>query len=134
MRREAAIGGRSGWRVHCCTMPVALRFANYEEFFLFYLRQHSSAANRALHACGTGIGLAILIGALATRHFLLALLWIPAAYSFAWIGHLIVEGNKPASWGHPWWSFISDFRMLALMVTGRLGGYLARAEAVAPGE
>jgi hypothetical protein len=31
-----------------------------------------------------------------------------------------VEGNKPATFGHPWWSFISDFRMLWLMVTGGL--------------
>jgi hypothetical protein len=105
-----------------------MQFASYDDFFVFYLRQHSSPANRALHACGTLLGLAVLIGAIATGHYWFALLWIPIGYGFAWFGHLVVEGNKPATWGHPWWSFISDFRMLALMFTGRLGGWLARAE------
>ncbi|HET9183271.1 MAG TPA: DUF962 domain-containing protein [Candidatus Angelobacter sp.] len=39
---------------------------------------------------------------------------------FAWTGHFLIEGNKPATFGHPFWSFICDFRMLALMATGTL--------------
>jgi Protein of unknown function (DUF962) len=29
------------------------QFSSYEQFFAFYLEQHSNAANRLLHACGT---------------------------------------------------------------------------------
>jgi len=94
-------------------------FANYEEFFKFYLEQHSQEGNRLLHACGTILGLVVLIGAMATRHYVWALLWIPIAYGFAWTGHFLIEGNKPATLGHPWWSFISDFRILGLMVSGK---------------
>jgi len=97
------------------------QFAGYEEFFVFYLEQHSRRGNRLLHACGTLLGLAVLVAALATHHYLWALLWIPIGYGFAWTGHFLIEGNKPATFGHPWWSFISDFRMLALMLTGKLG-------------
>ena len=95
-------------------------FGSYEDFFNFYLQQHSHEGNRLLHACGTILGLAVLIGALVTRHYVWALLWMPVGYGFAWTGHFLVEHNKPATFGHPWWSFISDFRMLALMLTGRL--------------
>lgn len=95
------------------------RFSSYEEFFAFYLEQHSHRGNRLLHAAGTLIGIAILIGALATRHYLWAFLWIPVGYGFAWTGHFLLEKNKPATFGHPWWSFISDFRMLALMLAGK---------------
>jgi len=98
------------------------RFSNYDEFFAFYLEQHSNPNNRLLHACGTVLALGVLVFAIATRHYLWSLLWIPIAYGFAWVGHFLVEGNKPATLGHPWWSFISDFRMLRLMLTGKLRG------------
>jgi len=103
-------------------------FASYDQFFLYYLRQHRDPQNRVLHACGTGLGLAVVIASLAFRHPWLALLFLPVGYGFAWFGHLVIERNEPATWQHPWWSFISDFRMLGLMVTGRLGAWLARAE------
>lgn len=100
------------------------QFASYEEFFAFYVLQHSSLGNRILHAIGTSSGLIIAIAALSMGYGWWALLGLPVAYTFAWIGHFVVEGNKPATFGHPVWSFISDFRMLALMLTGRLGRYL----------
>jgi hypothetical protein len=95
-------------------------FATYEQFFAFYLTQHSSPGNRILHACGTVIAVAVLVTAVASGHPWWGLLWVPVAYGFAWFGHLIVEGNKPATWGHPWWSFVSDFRMLGMLMTGKL--------------
>jgi hypothetical protein len=107
-------------------MAEEKKFATYEEFFAFYVLQHSNPANRLLHACGTTLGIAIMIAAFVMGHPIWALLWIPVAYGFAWTGHFLIEGNKPATFGHPWWSFISDFRMLALMATGRLGPYLRR--------
>ena len=99
-------------------------FANYEEFFAYYVKQHVSPMNRFLHACGTLAGLSILVIAIITGHPWYGLLWIPVAYGFAWTGHFLIEGNKPATFGHPWWSFISDFRMLGLMAVGKLGPYL----------
>src|SRR6476469_5973879 len=95
-------------------------FASYEDFFTFYLHEHSDARNRAMHAIGTLLGLATLIVAFAVGHPWYALLWPVVSYAFAWIGHFVIEGNKPATFGHPFWSLISDFRMVGLMFTGRL--------------
>ena len=104
-------------------------FRSFDDFFLFYLRQHSSRANRMLHALGTTLGLTAVITALVLRHLWLALLWVPVGYGFSWAGHLLVEGNRPATWGHPLWSLVSDFRMLGLMITGGLDRWMANAEA-----
>jgi hypothetical protein len=95
-------------------------FANYEEFFAFYLTQHSDRNNRILHACGTILSFVFIAVMFYAGHAWWALAWPLIAYSFAWFGHFVVEGNKPATFGHPWWSFISDFRMLWLMLTGGL--------------
>jgi hypothetical protein len=102
-------------------------FNSYDDFFVYYLTQHSDRANRLLHACGTALSVAFIVAMIATGHGWWALAWPVIAYSFAWFGHFVVEGNKPATFGHPWWSFISDFRMVWLMMTGRLASFLAKA-------
>jgi hypothetical protein len=101
-------------------MAEQRHFANYDEFFDFYLDQHSDPRNRIMHACGTSLGILTVVVAFALGHPWWALLWIPIAYGFAWTGHFLLEGNTPATFGHPFWSFISDFRMLWLMLTGKL--------------
>lgn len=104
-------------------------FTNYEEFFDFYLREHSDRRNRIMHAVGTVLGLCTVAVPIAIGHPWYALLWPVVAYGFAWIGHFLIEGNKPATFGHPFWSFISDFRMLGLMLTGKLDARLEKSQA-----
>ncbi len=103
------------------------KFASYDEFFDFYLQQHSHPVNRALHATGTILASGFVIAAFATGHPWYALLFFPIGYGFAWTGHFGVEKNKPATFGHPFWSFLSDFRMVGLMLTGRLSARLQAA-------
>jgi hypothetical protein len=108
------------------SMAAEMRFSGYDEFFRYYVQQHNDPRNRLLHACGTGLGIGIVIAAFMTGHPWWALLWIPVAYGFAWTGHFLIEKNQPATFGHPFWSFISDFRMLFLMLTGRLQPWLEK--------
>ena len=40
-------------------------------------------------------------------------------YAFAWYAHFFVEHNRPATFGHPFYSLAADYRMLFLMMAGR---------------
>ena len=100
--------------------------ASYREFWPIYLREHSRPATRGLHYLGTGLGLALLAAAIATGDWRLLPAALVAGYAFAWIGHAAIERNRPATFSHPLWSFVSDFRMFGLWASGRLGRELAR--------
>jgi hypothetical protein len=98
----------------------------YREFWPRYLAAHADPRTRALHYAGTGAGLILLLASVVTRSWW----WLVAApvvgYACAWTGHLVFEHNKPETFGHPFWSLYSDFRMLALFLAGQLGGELRR--------
>ena len=103
------------------------RRMTYDEFWLRYLRAHRHPRTRALHYVGTTLALACLIFAIALRDWRLLLAAPIVGYGFAWTAHAAVEGNRPETFGHPFWSLASDVRMLALFLSGRLAPYLARA-------
>jgi hypothetical protein len=100
-------------------------FRNYEEFWPFYLSQHSKAATRRYHFVGTSLVFVCLIGAIFYRWWILLLAPV-IAYGFAWYSHFFIEGNKPATFGHPFWSLRADFRMYGYMLTGRLEKELSK--------
>jgi hypothetical protein len=106
--------------------PDSPVFSSYDAFWLHYLAQHRRPATRLVHYCGTALGIACVIAAAVTLdwRFLVAAPLI--GYGCAWAGHFGLEGNQPATFGHPLWSFFSDVRMLALALSGRLGRQLAR--------
>ena len=102
------------------------RIKTYAAFWLFYLHEHAKRRTRALHYVGTALVILLaLVGAFGDARAFIALPF--AGYGFAWFAHGAVEHNKPATFTHPWWSLISDFRMFGLAVTGRLGPHLDRA-------
>ena len=63
------------------------------------------------------------------------LLAIPiVGYGFAWYAHFFVEHNKPATFGHPFYSLAADYRMTFLMMAGRMDQEVARYMPVEPAE
>jgi len=89
-------------------------------FYPYYLSQHSMRWNRRLHFIGTSAVLALGVIAIGARS-LWPLLGIPlAGYGFAWIGHYFFERNRPATFSHPIYSLMCDFRMYWDIWRGRL--------------
>ncbi|MGD6801220.1 DUF962 domain-containing protein [Rossellomorea vietnamensis] len=95
-------------------------FKSYEEFWPFYLSQHSKSSTRAWHFVGTSFVFVFILLTVFTLNFWLLLLAPVTAYAFAWISHFFIEGNKPATFGHPVWSLRADFRMYRLILFGQL--------------
>lgn len=103
-----------------------MKFATYDAFWGFYLRAHSKPGTRAWHYAGTVAGLICLGISIGFQDWR----WVPGGlvvgYGCAWTGHFGIQKNKPATFGHPFWSFYSDFRMLGYFLSGRLAGELRR--------
>jgi hypothetical protein len=103
------------------------QYNSFAEFWPYYVAEHSKAATRALHAVGTTAGLALMVTLVAIGKWWLFPLGLVPGYALAWIGHFFVEKNKPATFKYPLWSFMGDWKMLAFMITGRMGKEVERA-------
>ncbi|MDG0818208.1 DUF962 domain-containing protein [Bdellovibrio svalbardensis] len=92
----------------------------FKEFWPFYLSEHSNLTNRRLHFVGTLLVHIIFISLLVTKQWAFAWALPIVGYGFAWVGHFIVERNRPATFKHPLWSLRGDFKMFYLMLMGKL--------------
>ena len=88
----------------------------FKEFWPYYLKEHSNPINRQLHFIGTLIVHLVLVFIISRAEW--RLLWIVpvVGYVFAWGGHFIIEKNRPATFKHPIWSLMGDFKMFYLML------------------
>lgn len=105
------------------------RYQTFEEFWPFYVREHSLPACRAMHFIGSSLALAVLVAAVFVSPWLLLAAPV-VGYGFAWFSHFFIEKNKPASFKYPLWSFIADWKMWAMILTGRMGAEVNRAMAM----
>lgn len=105
-----------------------MQFNNFTEFWPFYLSQHTKPRTRFWHFIGTTTVFAWLISAIVYQNAWLVLGAPVTAYALAWYSHFFVEGNKPATFGHPFWSLRADFKMYGLMLIGRLDRELEKLE------
>lgn len=96
------------------------RFESFEDFWPFYVLEHSSKLNRTLHFVGTTAAVSLLGYAVKARKYHLLPLVLVAGYGPAWVGHFFVEKNRPASFKHPLWSLRGDFRMWGKIISGRM--------------
>ena len=95
-------------------------YRTFRDFYPAYLAEHKERATRRLHFLGTLMVFVAIGATLWTGD----LRWLVAAplfgYGFAWIGHLVFERNRPATFRHPLYSLAGDFVMFKDMLLGRL--------------
>lgn len=113
--------------------PGERPYTDFASFWPFYVSQHMRATNRALHWFGSTLGLfALGVFLVGWAFFPWNLLLIPAGlvvgYGFAWVGHFVVEKNRPATFTYPLWSFMGDWKMWAYMTTGRMEAEVAAVQ------
>jgi hypothetical protein len=102
------------------------RLSSFEEFWPCYLGEHRSPASRALHYAGTTMGVGTLAVAALTLNPAWLLLTPIVGYGPAWVGHFVIEKNRPASFRYPLWSLRGDFKMLGLALRGKMGEEMKR--------
>lgn len=102
------------------------RIENYAEFWDFYVLEHSKPMTRYLHFVGTTLGIVMLVWFLRSGAYLYIPLCFVVGYAFAWFSHFFVEHNKPATFKYPLWSFISDYKMVAFMLLGKMDAEVER--------
>ncbi|KAJ3383660.1 hypothetical protein HDU84_003447 [Entophlyctis sp. JEL0112] len=98
--------------------------------------EHRNRTSRRLHVIGTTGALGLFATALATLQPKLVAVGFVFGYSLAWVidssvvlklcslclrshkvGHFCFEGNRPATFKYPVWSFVGDLRMWFEVVT-----------------
>jgi hypothetical protein len=99
---------------------------NYAEFWDFYVQEHSQPLNRTLHFIGTSSAILLLAFFILRGSWVYFPICLILGYGFAWIGHFFIEKNKPATFQYPFWSFISDYKMMWFMISGKINGEVER--------
>lgn len=99
---------------------TAPHFKSFGEFWPYYVAEHSQSTTRIMHAVGTTASLACVAALISARRWKLLPLAIVPGYGAAWLAHAFIERNKPATFDYPLWSFIADYKMVGLMIAGKM--------------
>lgn len=99
---------------------MSKNYTTFEEFYPYYLSEHSNITNRRLHVIGTSLALLQIIRSLVMVQLWGLLLAVVIGYGCAWVGHFFFEKNKPATFKYPLFSLRGDFVMMKDVLTGKI--------------
>jgi hypothetical protein len=95
-------------------------FDSLAAFYPYYLSEHQNRTCRRLHFVGSSLALGCVLALLLTGQWWWLIVALLSGYSFAWVGHFGFEKNRPATFKHPLYSFVSDWIMFKDMLTGKI--------------
>ena len=93
---------------------------SFDEFYLYYLSQHSKSGTKICHFIGTGLAILNSILFCVDFSFIYFLLIPISGYGFAWFGHFFFEKNHPATFRYPMYSLQADFLMFWHIIIGKV--------------
>ncbi len=96
------------------------KYVSFNEFYPFYLSEHSNKVCRRLHFIGTSFLILVLLYIFFSSRWIYLILLPIIGYGFAWIGHFFFEKNKPATFKYPFFSLAGDFVMLKDILIGKV--------------
>jgi hypothetical protein len=99
---------------------MSRQFSSFSEFYPYYLSEHQDRRCRLMHFVGSTLALLFLATAVFTLNPWWLLAGLFSGYGFAWVGHFFFEGNKPATFKYPFYSFVGDWAMYADVLRGRV--------------
>lgn len=99
---------------------------SFAEFWPYYVSAHRDPRTRLIHVTGTLAGWMLLVLAVLLHRPRLVFAAVAVPYTLAWFSHFYLEHNRPATFDHPFWSFLADQKMLALTLVGRMGEEVRR--------
>lgn len=102
------------------------QFQRFEDFWPFYVGEHADPRNRALHFWGTNNLFFWLTVAVLRRSPKLLLFAVISSYAFAWIGHLFIEKNRPATLDYFILSALGDLQMYVKTWQGQMDAEVAK--------
>ncbi len=105
---------------------MAERFKTFEEFWPYYVGEHSKKTTRTIHFVGTTAVMALVAYGVVRRKAWPLLVAPLAGYGPAWFSHFFIEGNKPATFQYPLWSLKADFIMWSKIARGTMDAELRR--------
>ena len=100
-----------------------MEYKTFSDFYPFYLREHANLTCRKLHFIGTCGVIALLLLFFFTGNLMILAALPVIGYGFAWAGHFIYEKNRPATFKHPFFSLLGDFRMFWDILTGKVSAF-----------
>jgi len=108
------------------------RIRGYRAFWPYYVSEHSRPGTRQMHFVGTTGAVALVVVAVVLGEPLFLIAALVCGYFFAWLSHLLIERNRPATFTYPLFSLAGDFHMWALMWLGRMDAEFERLAAAKP--
>lgn len=98
----------------------AEKFDKFNDFYPYYLAEHSDVTCRRLHVIGSALVVVVAVAAILTQKWMLLWLLPVIGYGFAWVGHFFFEHNKPATFKYPLYSLAGDWVMFWQVLTGKI--------------